>query len=50
MGICYITDNECEFYEDDECLAVFESQCPIANMTDEELWQKVQEAEDERTI
>jgi len=29
MSKCYITNEECEFFEDDECLAVFIEQCPI---------------------
>ena len=37
MAKCYITEKECEFYDGEECLAVFEEQCPIANMSDEEL-------------
>ncbi len=37
MAKCYITDKECEYYCGEECLAVFEEQCPIANMSDEEL-------------
>ncbi len=37
MSECYITEKECEYYVDEECLAVFEEQCPIACMSDEEL-------------
>lgn len=37
MAKCYIDDKECEFYVGEECLAVHESQCHIANMSDEEL-------------
>jgi len=34
---CYITGKECEYYEDEECRAVFKEQCAIANTTDAEL-------------
>lgn len=37
MSDCYITGKECECADGDECLAVFEEQCPIAQMSDEEL-------------
>jgi len=31
MGKCYISNEECEYYDDegDECIAVFVNQCPI---------------------
>lgn len=34
---CYIDDKECEYYDGDECLAIFPEQCRIHNITDEEL-------------
>jgi len=39
MDKCYIDGHECECAEGEDCIAVHESQCHIAQKTDKELEQ-----------
>ena len=36
MSKCYITEKECEFYDGEECLAIFPEQCPISQIPEDE--------------